>query len=177
MDRHIHRQIDRQVQEAQTDRDSDTETKKHTYIHTYIHTYNTHIRTYIHKVLGDKEIKLDRQNKRQEKNLRLLWDFFLGFLCNCLSCFTTAKITFTSFLYPQFINMIYIISTSSQSYCSSSFALKAMSVEGRTMFVITSPNFNRILSELKFYFHGAGWMMYDFFAQRRKRYPQVNCLG
>ena len=23
-------------------------------------------------------------------------DFFLGFLCNCLSCFTTAKITFTS---------------------------------------------------------------------------------
>ena len=29
--------------------------------------------------------------------------FFLGFLCNCLSCFTTAKITFTSIVYLQFI--------------------------------------------------------------------------
>ena len=29
--------------------------------------------------------------------------FFLGFVCNCLSCFTTAKITFTSILYPQLI--------------------------------------------------------------------------
>ena len=29
--------------------------------------------------------------------------FFLGFLCNCLSCFTTAKITFTCILYLQFI--------------------------------------------------------------------------
>ena len=27
-------------------------------------------------------------------------DFFLGFLCNCFSCFTTAKITFTSIIYP-----------------------------------------------------------------------------
>ena len=36
-------------------------------------------------------------------------DFFLGFLCNCLSCFTTAKITFTSILYLQFIYTIYII--------------------------------------------------------------------
>ena len=26
-------------------------------------------------------------------------DFFLGFFCNCFSCFTTAKITFTSILY------------------------------------------------------------------------------
>ena len=39
-------------------------------------------------------------------------DFFLGFLCNCLSWFTTAKITFTPNLYPQFIYMIYIIGTS-----------------------------------------------------------------
>ena len=29
--------------------------------------------------------------------------FSLGFLCNCLSCFTTAKITFTCILSPQFI--------------------------------------------------------------------------
>ena len=29
-------------------------------------------------------------------------DFFLGFVCNCLSYFKTAKITFTSILYPQF---------------------------------------------------------------------------
>ena len=35
--------------------------------------------------------------------------FFRGFLCNCLCCFTTAKITFTSILYPQFIYMIYIM--------------------------------------------------------------------
>ena len=29
-------------------------------------------------------------------------EFFLGFLCNCLSCFIIARITFTSILYPQF---------------------------------------------------------------------------
>ena len=34
-------------------------------------------------------------------------DFFLGFLCNCLSCFTTAN------LYLQFMYMIYIICNSS----------------------------------------------------------------
>ena len=39
------------------------------------------------------------------RSLRL----FLGFLSNCLSCFTTMKITFTSILYPQFIYMIYSI--------------------------------------------------------------------
>ena len=26
-------------------------------------------------------------------------EFFLGFICNCLSCFTTAKISFTSIIY------------------------------------------------------------------------------
>ena len=31
-------------------------------------------------------------------NLIKASDFFLGFLCNCLSCFTNAKITFTSIL-------------------------------------------------------------------------------
>ena len=31
------------------------------------------------------------------------------FLCNCLSYFTTAKISFTSILYPQFTHMIFII--------------------------------------------------------------------
>ena len=40
-------------------------------------------------------------------------NLYLGFLCNCSSCFTTAKITFTrTILYPQFIYMIYIICTS-----------------------------------------------------------------
>ena len=40
---------------------------------------------------------------------------FLGFLCNCLSGFTTEKITFTCILYPQLcIYMIYIIYTWSQ---------------------------------------------------------------
>ena len=34
-------------------------------------------------------------------------EFFLGFLCNCLSYFTTAKITFTSILYPQLTHMSY----------------------------------------------------------------------
>ena len=33
--------------------------------------------------------------------------FFLGFLCNCFSCFTTTRITFTSIPYPHFYN-IYI---------------------------------------------------------------------
>ena len=35
--------------------------------------------------------------------------FFLGFICICLSYFITAKITFTSILYPQFTHMIFII--------------------------------------------------------------------
>ena len=36
-------------------------------------------------------------------------EFFLGFICNCLSYFTTAKISFTSILYLQFTHMIFII--------------------------------------------------------------------
>ena len=36
-------------------------------------------------------------------------DVFLGFLCNCLSYFITAKITFTSILYPQFTHDLYHI--------------------------------------------------------------------
>ena len=35
--------------------------------------------------------------------------FFLGFFCNCFSCFITTRITFTSILYLQCIYMIYII--------------------------------------------------------------------
>ena len=42
-------------------------------------------------------------------------EFFLGFLCNCLSYFTTAKISFTSILYPQFTHMIFIVYTSRHS--------------------------------------------------------------
>ena len=41
-------------------------------------------------------------------------EFFLGFICNCLSYFTTAKISFTSILYPQFTHMIFIMYTSHQ---------------------------------------------------------------
>ena len=32
----------------------------------------------------------------------MLSEYFLGFICNCLIYFTTAKISFTSILYPQF---------------------------------------------------------------------------
>ena len=39
-------------------------------------------------------------------------EFFLGFIYNCSSYFTTAKISFTSILYPQFTHMIFIIYTS-----------------------------------------------------------------
>ena len=39
-------------------------------------------------------------------------EFFLGFICNYLSYFTTVKISFTSILYPQFTHMIFIIYTS-----------------------------------------------------------------
>ena len=48
-------------------------------------------------------------------------EFFLGFICNCLS-YTTAKISFNSILYPQFTHMIFIIyiahnqNTSNESY-------------------------------------------------------------
>ena len=49
-----------------------------------------------------------------EKNLRLQQgfllrlpveasDIFLGFLCNCLSCFETVRITYTSIFYSQFL--------------------------------------------------------------------------
>ena len=40
-----------------------------------------------------------------------LWNaslFFLEFLCNSLNCSTTAKITFASFLYPQFIYIWFV---------------------------------------------------------------------
>ena len=36
-------------------------------------------------------------------------NFFLSFICNCLSYFTTTKITFTSILCPHFTHMIFII--------------------------------------------------------------------
>ena len=36
----------------------------------------------------------------------------LGFIWNCLSYFTTARITFTCIIYPQCTHMIYIIYTS-----------------------------------------------------------------
>ena len=42
-------------------------------------------------------------------------EYFLGFICNSLSYFTTAKISFTSILYPQFTQMIFIIYTSRQT--------------------------------------------------------------
>ena len=38
-------------------------------------------------------------------------EFFLGFICNCLSYFITARITFTCTLYPQCTHMIFIICT------------------------------------------------------------------
>ena len=41
-------------------------------------------------------------------------EFFLSFICNCLSYFTTAKISFTCILYPQFTHVISIIYTSKQ---------------------------------------------------------------
>ena len=44
-----------------------------------------------------------------------LW-IFSGLHCNCLSYFTTAKITFTSTHYLQFICMIYITCTSYHYY-------------------------------------------------------------
>ena len=48
---------------------------------------------------------------RCEFNLYPLYEVndMMGFLCNCFSCFTTAKITFISILQLQFICMIYII--------------------------------------------------------------------
>ena len=42
-------------------------------------------------------------------------EFFLGFICNCFSYFTTAKISFTAILYPQFTHMIFITYTSHHS--------------------------------------------------------------
>ena len=42
--------------------------------------------------------------------------YFSGLICNCLSYFTTAKISFTSILYPQFTHMIFIIYTSHHEY-------------------------------------------------------------
>ena len=41
---------------------------------------------------------------------------FRGFICNCLSYFTTVKISFTSILYLQFTHMIFILYTSWGSF-------------------------------------------------------------
>ena len=43
-------------------------------------------------------------------------EFFLGYICNCLSYFKTAKISFISILYLQFTHMIFIMYTSSWSF-------------------------------------------------------------
>ena len=42
-------------------------------------------------------------------------EFFLGFICNSLSYFMTARDTFTFILYPQCSQMIFIIYTSCHS--------------------------------------------------------------
>ena len=55
----------------------------------------------LHNSSNNEQITLTPQN------------FLLGFLCNCLSCFTTAKITFNSIHHSQCICIIYIICTSS----------------------------------------------------------------
>ena len=49
--------------------------------------------------------------------IKIIWvsEIFLGFICNCLSYFITAKITFTCILHPQCTNMIFIIYTSRHS--------------------------------------------------------------
>ena len=39
-------------------------------------------------------------------------DFLLAFICNCLSYFITARITYTCILYPQCKHMIFILYTS-----------------------------------------------------------------
>ena len=39
-----------------------------------------------------------------------------GFICNCLSYFITARVTFTCILYPQSTHMIFIIYTSCNSH-------------------------------------------------------------
>ena len=43
------------------------------------------------------------------------WEIFLSFISNCLSYFTTAKISFTYSLYSQFTHMIFIIYTARHS--------------------------------------------------------------
>ena len=44
-------------------------------------------------------------------------EFFLGFICNCLSYFITARITFIIILYLQCTHMIFIIYTSCHLLC------------------------------------------------------------
>ena len=43
-------------------------------------------------------------------------EFILDFISNCLSYFTTAKISFTSIFYPQFTHMVFIIYTITKRY-------------------------------------------------------------
>ena len=60
-------------------------------------------------ILEGKVIFTQLQRKPRKRGFnRTSSDCFLVFLCNCLSCFTTAKITVTSILYLQCIYMIYI---------------------------------------------------------------------
>ena len=65
------------------------------------HSQSVEHRTGITEVMGSNPVETS--------------EFFLGFICNCLSYFTTAKISFTSILYPQFTHMIFIIYTSHHS--------------------------------------------------------------
>ena len=47
-------------------------------------------------------------------------DFFLGFICNCLSYFITARITFTRILYSYCTHMIFVIYTSCNCFSRNS---------------------------------------------------------
>ena len=49
--------------------------------------------------------------------------FFSRFLCNCLSCFITARITFTCILSPQCTYMIFMIYTTEFFTCWPNFFL------------------------------------------------------
>ena len=62
------------------------------------------------QVREELRVLLQHNNSRNSNPVGVS-EFVLGFICDCLSYFTTVKISFISILYPQFTHMIFIIYT------------------------------------------------------------------
>ena len=83
---------------------------------------------------------------------------FLGFICDCLSYFMTARLTFTCILYPQCTYMIFIIYTYNFPFqCLTSHVQYSMEKLACDLMLGSTFAELSILSTVLIYFLVAGW--------------------